>query len=205
LTKRRPTALHQAFDELRFGSGRTLNLRDSLPSGAEAVRRADSWLREKQVEGAGEVLVITGRGNQSLGQIPIVREEVRKLLGRLRRRGVVESVAEHTPGSFAVRLASVAALFDAPRRAGDKTADPTPAPAAALAGLEGETRRQLRELAVTALESLGARVASDGLIEEEMLRQFAALSRPLPATPNRDRLLRDAIMRAREHYDERGR
>ena len=63
---RRPSgqfrSIDQAFDEARFGAERTLNLRASFPTAAEATRRADLWLRERQMAKAGEVLVITGRG-----------------------------------------------------------------------------------------------------------------------------------------------
>ena len=88
--------LHRAFDEARFGSARTLDLRSSMPTGAEAVRRAEPWLRERQMARAGEVLVITGRGRDSPGGIAVVREAIRKLLGALKRKGVVGDVAEHT-------------------------------------------------------------------------------------------------------------
>src|SRR5438128_2788900 len=59
--------LRQAFDEARFGARRTLNLRESLPSADAAAKRAETWLRQQQVESAEEVLIITGRGNQSEG------------------------------------------------------------------------------------------------------------------------------------------
>src|ERR1035437_9658131 len=90
--------LHRAFDEARFGAARTLDLRTSMPTGAEAVRRAEPWLRERQMARAGGVLVITGRGRASPGGIAVVREAIRKLLGTLKRKGVVAAVAEHTPG-----------------------------------------------------------------------------------------------------------
>ena len=54
--RRRTVELKQALDEARFGSDRTLNLRASLPTAQEAVRRAEAWLRERQVAGATEVL-----------------------------------------------------------------------------------------------------------------------------------------------------
>ncbi|MGH7709758.1 MAG: hypothetical protein ACREOG_00650, partial [Gemmatimonadaceae bacterium] len=66
-SSRAPNALYRAFDEAQFGEARTLNLRDGLPSGADAAARADAWLRLKQVEGVREVLVITGRGANSVG------------------------------------------------------------------------------------------------------------------------------------------
>ena len=99
---RRP--LQHALDELRFGRNGTLNLRTTLPTAAEAVKRTESWLRMKQAEGAREVLVVTGRGNQSFGRVPVVREAVRRLLAFLSTKGVVGDHSEHSPGSFAVRL-----------------------------------------------------------------------------------------------------
>src|SRR5690348_18303996 len=88
--RRSLTPLHHAFDEARFGAERTLNLRASLPSPYHAVKRAEAWLRERQVARAGEVLVITGRGNQSFDNVSVVREAIVKLLASLRRRGVVD-------------------------------------------------------------------------------------------------------------------
>ena len=122
---RSPVSLHRAFDELRFGSSRTLNLRAMQPTAMQATDLAERWLRFQQVQGASEVLVITGRGNRSVDGVSPVREAVTKLLPSLRRRNVVSSFAEHTPGSFSVTLAPVRSLFDAPKRRREKTA-PTP-------------------------------------------------------------------------------
>ena len=86
------TPLHsvwKAFDEAQFGLKNTLNLRESLPTAADARFRTEAWLRERQVSRAGEVLVITGRGNQSPNGISPVREAIVSLLPLLRRRGVV--------------------------------------------------------------------------------------------------------------------
>ena len=74
------SGLRQAFDEARFGNGRTLNLRESLPSSADAESRADAWLRQKQVENVDEVLIVTGRGNNSHAGVSLVREAVSCLL-----------------------------------------------------------------------------------------------------------------------------
>ena len=104
---RRP--LQHALDELRFGRNGTLNLRTSLPTAAEAIKRTESWLRMKQAEGAREVLIVTGRGNQSYARVPVVREAVQRLLAYLSTRGVVEQHSEHSPGSFAVRLLPLSA------------------------------------------------------------------------------------------------
>jgi DNA-nicking Smr family endonuclease len=57
--------LRQAFDELAYGSERTLNLRAHLPTRAQAVQRCEAWLRERQASGAREVLVVTGRGERA--------------------------------------------------------------------------------------------------------------------------------------------
>ena len=111
--------LAQAFDEARFGASRTLDLRTSMPTAAEAVQRLEPWLRQKQVEKAGELLVITGRGNGSPGGVGVVREAVRKALTQLKRKRVVASVVEHTSGSYVVTLERTAALFEAGRRTRD--------------------------------------------------------------------------------------
>jgi Uncharacterized proteins of the AP superfamily len=49
----------------RSASARTLNLRAALPTARDAAARVDNWLREHQMQRSGEVLVITGRGNNS--------------------------------------------------------------------------------------------------------------------------------------------
>src|SRR4029434_5867410 len=107
-------ALQHALDELRFGRSRTLNLRTSLPTAAEAVKRTESWLRMKQAEGARVVLIVTGRGNHSFARVPVVREAVQRLLAYLSTRGVVEDHSEHSPGSVAVRVLALAACVPRP-------------------------------------------------------------------------------------------
>src|SRR5207302_3579071 len=81
--------LHRAFDTVRFGASNILNLREGLPSVVEATRRAESWIRQRQVEGASEVLLITGRGKGSEGGISPVREAIVRLIASLRRRGIL--------------------------------------------------------------------------------------------------------------------
>jgi hypothetical protein len=149
-------SLQQALDELRFGRTGTLNLRASLPTAADAVKRTEAWLRMKQAEGAREVLVVTGRGNQSFGGVPVVREAVRRLIAMLSTRGVVIDHSEHSPGSFAVRLAPIGA---ASARRDVTTTDgiePVLAPAT-LDGLSEPTQDQLRRLATGTLQALGMR------------------------------------------------
>ena len=196
--------LWHAFDEAAFGHERTLNLRESLPSAADARARAESWLRMRQVMKSGEVLVVTGRGNQSPNGISVVREAVLALMPSLRRRGVVKSWREHTPGSIVVSLAPVADLLSAPRRnrardADDK--DPSgPAVPVSLAALEPETLALLRRLAVETIESLGVRHA-EGYVEQEMQTIFAKLSVTLPVSGDREGTLRRAISRAIEDVE----
>lgn len=187
------SSLRQAFDELRFGSARTLNLREALPTAADATARADAWLRQHQARGSREVLVITGRGNSSVDGISVVREAVLRLLYALKRRGVVAEHHEHTAGSFVATLAPLSALFDAPKRQRDKS-PPPPAPAS-LAALGDETRQMLNDLAKRALYDLGVRDPVP-FTEGEMLKQFGALAAGIPPGPDRERLLRAALRRA---------
>src|SRR5215468_8321661 len=89
--------LRQAFDEARFGTQKTLNLRESLPTAAAATSRTEAWLRQQQVERADEVLIVTGRGNRSYAGVSVVREAVLRLLHALKRRGVIRGHVEHSP------------------------------------------------------------------------------------------------------------
>ena len=198
------SGLRQAFDEARYGNGRTLNLRDGLPTPAEAVARAEAWLRQQQVElstrrGDGEVLIITGRGNNSPGGISVVRSAIEGLLHRLKQRGVVASHREHTPGSFVVTLAPVHALWSSPTRA-PEIAPPPPDPPS-LEALDAETRALLRQLAERSLEQLGVRGDRDRFIDAEMVRHFSALAATIAADHQREDRLRAAIRRALEEYD----
>ena len=201
----RPTlkGLWQAFDETTFGQDRTLNLRELLPSAVEAKARAESWLRMRQVMKTGDVLVITGRGNQSVNGIGVVREAIMALLPSLRRRGVVAAWREHTPGSIVVTLAPVTTLLGAPRRNKErKSADQqqgsgTPA---SLSALEPETLSLLRRLAIRTIESLGVTDATP-FVEEEMQRTFATLSKTLPLSTDREGKLRRAMRSAIEELE----
>lgn len=193
------TGILRAFDELHFGRDRTLNLRLSLPTAADASARAEAWLREKQAAMAGEVLLITGRGNRSEGGVSPVREAVVKRLALLRRRGVVATVQEHTPGSFVVGLAPMTALWDAPRRRKDQPPPPPDPPS--LAALASPTQALLRRLAACSLDALGLR-HTDRFIESEMLRQFSRLASAVPAGAERESWLQAAIRRAITEYED---
>ena len=109
-------SIERAFDELRFGANRILNLRALQPTALQATALCERWLREQQVLGVDEALVITGRGNNSVDGYSPVREAVVRLLPSLRRRNVIAGYAEHTAGSFVVTFAPVRALFEVPRR-----------------------------------------------------------------------------------------
>jgi hypothetical protein len=183
--------LHRAFDNVRFGAANILNLRESMPTVAEATRRAEMWIRQRQVEGVAEVLVITGRGKGSEGGVSPVREGIIRLIASLRRRGILERYEEHNAGSFSIQLAPVQAMIDAPRRRRE------PRQRAALvkpelATLTKTTRALLRDVAERSLDSLGVKDTSP-FVEAEMVRQLAALDAAIPDAPNRDALLRAAL------------
>ena len=198
--RRQLLAARQAFDEARFGPARTLNLRASLPSVRDATTRAEAWLRQRQVESAGEVLIITGRGLGSPDGVSPVREAIGKLLGSLKRRGVVAEHREHTAGSFVVKLAPTSALWNAPRRRRERSLPPAADPPA-LEALEPATRSLLRTLALASLDALGVRDPAS-LVEGEMLKQFGALAAAVADGPDREARLRAVITRAIEDAAE---
>jgi hypothetical protein len=190
-------ALHRAFDEARFGRERTLNLRATLPRPKEAEQRCEAWLRERQVAHSDELLIITGRGINSWDGESVVREAVVRLLGSLRRRGVVASWHEHTPGSFVVTVAPIRALREAPRRSGRRHI--TPSDPEVLRGIAPQVRARLRELAQLALEQLGVREPRM-FVEDEMVTQYTLLARGIPKGPDYERRLLAAIDRAIEEH-----
>jgi hypothetical protein len=191
--------IDRAFDELRFGASRTLNLRAMQPTASQASTIADSWFRQQQVLGADEALVITGRGNNSVDGYSPVREAIVKLLPSLRRRNVITGYAEHTPGSFVVTFAPVRALFERPKRRRERVvAKPVPP---SLKALDDGTVRQLRDLSTMSLAVLGVQSPTALQLEDEMQRQFAALSAALPADGDREALLQQALRCAAEAYE----
>ena len=195
-----PAHIQKAFDELRFGALRTLNLRESLPSAAEARTRVEGWIQAKQVERAGEVLIITGRGNNSIGGVGVVRQTVLALFPSLRRRNVITGWEEHTPGSFIVALAPLTALFEAPKRRRERTR-PVAAVPPSLAALAPETRGLLRELATASLAALGVQ-DFEQFVESEMLAKFAKLSTALPESDDPEVALQAAIRHALDELHE---
>lgn len=176
--------IERAFDELRFGPARTLNLRDGLPTMAQAEVRVESWLRLKQAEGGGEVLVITGRGLGSLDGVGRVREAVMRRCTQLKRVNVVMSMREHGPGAVVITVATLRALVSAPRlRTGRKTPTLISDPGE-LAALPPELRALLRDLASIAIQRLGVLNPSEAMITDEMRSQFAALSPGIAGAPD---------------------
>jgi len=191
----------RAFDEAEFGSKNTLNLRESLPSAADARYRTEAWLRERQISRVAEVLVITGRGNQSPNGVSVVREAILSLLPSLRRRGVVSEWKEHSPGSFVVKLGSISSLLEAPRRRRDRTPSAPPANPESLKDLDRSTLELLRRLAIRSLESLGIR-KPDKFVEAEMLSKFHSLAAGINPGVEGETRLREAIKAALDQLDE---
>jgi hypothetical protein len=192
--------LRQAFDEVRFGAARTLNLRATLPTVDAAIVRTEAWLRQQQVERADEVLIITGRGNNSDGGVSVVRVGVTRLLQALKRKGVVSGHVEHTAGSFVVTLAPVSALWESPRRNnGRGVVEAAPSPPS-LDDLDAETRKTLRDLAERALEGLGIKDTAT-FLQGEMLKQFGAIAATVGNAPGREARLRAAIRAAIDQYE----
>jgi hypothetical protein len=191
----------KAFDEAQFGAKNTLNLRESLPTAADARHRAEAWLRERQVSRASEVLLITGRGNQSPDGVSAVRAAIAALLPGLRRRGVVSEWREHTPGSYVVKLASISSLLAAPRRKRDRAAIATTPDPQSLVGLDSTTLSLLRRLAIRSLESLGVR-DPEKFVEAEMLSKFDSLAGGVAPGVEGEARLRDAITAALEQLDD---
>lgn len=191
--------LQHAFDEVRFGAERTLNLRLTLPTAQQAAARVESWLRQHQVQRSGEVLVISGRGNNSEGGVSVVREAAIRVFHELRRKGVIEGFQEHTAGSFVVTLAPMSAMLDAGKRRREQ-APPPPAAPPTLDLLDATTRDALRVLAERSLDALGMRERAP-FIEAEMLRLFGKLGGSVPPGPDRERRLRAAIDAAMSEYD----
>lgn len=199
--KPRLTSLWRALDEAAFGPERTLNLRESLPSAAEARSRAEVWIRARQMTKAKEVLVITGRGNQSVGGIGVIRQEILKMLPSLRRRGIVDSWKEHSPGSIVVQIAPMSALLEAPRRRRNSGAIDLASAASGLEGLQPATINLLRQLARQNLELLGV-TDSEAFLKKEMQRTFSTMMAGIPETGDREKGLCEAIARAIEEVSD---
>ena len=181
-----------------------MNLRELLPSAAEARARTESWLRGRQVARPEEVLIITGRGNQSAGGIGVIRKEIIGMMPSLRRRGIVESWREHSPGSIVVKLAPTSALFSAPRRRRDASQKKDLTQGAPISGLERETAVLLRQLALANLDALGVE-SDEPFVRAEMDRVFSILSSAIPAAERTEAALRASLRKAIEEVSDNGR
>ena len=171
-----------------------------MPTAHEAAIRAETWLRRQQVERADEVLIITGRGNQSDFGHSVVRDAVIRQLHVLKRRGVVAGHEEHTAGSFVVKLAPMSALWEAPKRNGGRGAVPPPRTPPSLDELDENTRSMLRNLAERALEGLGIKDTA-AFLQAEMLRQFGTIAASVGDAPGREARLRAAVRAALDQVE----
>lgn len=194
--------IERAFDELRFGAARTLNLRDGLPTVAQAEQRVEAWLRQVQAGGGGEALVITGRGLGSLDGVGRVRAAVLQKCTRLKRLNVVTAVREHGPGAVVVTVAPLKALVEAPRLRTGRTTPVTHADPAELAALPSDVRATLREIALLAIERVGVRQPTEASIADEMRAQFGALTPALAAAPDPVAALRTVASRLLQELRE---
>ncbi len=199
------TELVRAFDEIEFGPDRTLNLRDSMPSAADARHRAEAWLRQRQSVSRDDVLIVTGRGKGSPDGVPIVKAEILALLHVLRRQGVVKSWREHSAGALVIEPNSMTELLSAARRHRDSkrekgNASSTVRPSSGFEGINPVTLGLLRQLAELSLQDLGIRDIGE-VIEAEMARQFSQLVRGLPDSGDRESALQAVIIRAIEELN----
>jgi hypothetical protein len=191
-----------ALERVQFGPTRTLNVRAGNYSGDEAATRVESWLRSKQVELTGDVLVITGRGAGSAGGVPVVKNATIRVLNRLRRSGVISTYGEDTAGSFVVQLAPIRSLLEAPAR----RRSPPPAPSRrrvpSIHGLAPDTRDRLHYLATRALEALGVKNSSEEQVGREMIRQFGVIAGAWPGGTDTNGWVDAAIRKAIGDYAE---
>ncbi len=162
----------------------------------------DGWLRSKQVELTGEVLIITGRGAQSHDGVAVIRQATLQILRSLKRSGVIRGIQEDTPGSFVVELSPLRDMLEAPRRRRTRNDAPPPPSPPAIHGIGIAAEARLRDLAVRALESLGIDDPPESLIRAEMERQFSLLLRGRPALSISDGWLVSAIERSMEEYED---
>jgi hypothetical protein len=154
-------------------------------------------LRAQQVQGASEVLIITGRGQGSVDKVAVVRPAIERMLARLTGHGVVASVHEHTAGSFVVTLERFAASIRRAASPPTPQAAPDPVVPQTLVALPADVLASLRTLATHELVSLGL-PATPAFVASEMERRFAALSATLATARDPTDALRAAIRAALE-------
>jgi hypothetical protein len=197
-----PSRLPGALERVRFGPTRTLNVRAGKYTGEEAATRVEAWLRSKQVELTGEVLIITGRGAGSVGGVPVIKNATTRVLNKLRRNGVISSYGEETEGSFAVQLAPLRSLLEAPARRRFPEPPQTRRRVPSIQGISPETRERLHYLASRALESLGVKEASEEQVNREMMRQFSVIAAAWSGGMDTNAWIDAAIRKAIRDYAE---
>jgi hypothetical protein len=119
----------------------------------------------------------------------------------LRRRGVVREWREHSPGSLVIKLGSINALLEAPRRRREREEEPRGTDPSSLKDLEPATIELLRRLAIRSLESLGVRKPAS-FVEAEMLSKFNSLAGSITPGVEGEARLRKAIQTALDQLDE---
>lgn len=189
--------LAAALDRARFGA-MVLDLHPLRPTALQAAAHVRRWVLEKQVAGAREALIITGRGRHSPDGTSPVRDAVSVALTRLTRDGVVQGAAPHTEGSFVVTFAPLTARLDAAARRRDP-APPPPSPERRLQGLPDHLVEALEDLAAARLDRLGVQRATSEQVVSEMRHVFSRLVRERALS---DDALSEAIARARAELDE---
>jgi hypothetical protein len=119
------------------------------------------------------------------------------MMPSLRRRGIVESWREHSPGSIVVKLAPTSSLFSAPKRRRDSSPEKKVGIEQSISGLEQETITLLRQLALSNLDALGVENA-EPFVRAEMARSFSILSGAIPEGERTEAALRSSIRKAIE-------
>ena len=137
---RRTKGLRQAFDEVRFGARARSTCARRCRRRMRPPTRTEAWLRQQQVERADEVLIITGRGNNSDGGVSVVREAVIRLFTSLQATRRRQRARGAHAGSFVVTLAPVSALWESPKRNRGRGVAPPPPTPPSLDDLDDETR-----------------------------------------------------------------
>lgn len=163
-----------------------------------AAARVMTWVRERQLMGLREALIITGRGNHSPGGVSPVREAVRSVLPRLIREGVVTRIERQTEGSVVVQIAPMGQRLDASARRRDPLPPKAP-PVQTLEGLSNDTIEALEAFAARRLEQLGVAAPTPGQVVQEMGHVF---SRLVGAHGASEDALRAALDRAAQELDE---
>lgn len=188
----------RALDLARFGATGILDLHPLLPSAARAAGLVMAWVRERQLMGLPEALIITGRGKHSADGVSPVRDAVRGVFPRLLREGVIQHVVSQTEGSFVVQLAPVGQRIDANARRRDPSPPKAP-PVRTLEGLSNETVEALEAYAARRLEQLGVTAPTSGQVIQEMGHVF---SRLVGTHGTSEAALRNALATATRDLDE---